>query len=72
MAIKQNLPICQIIGTIPQGSDIRYLLLHLGVLPGVIEQALSEGTLILLHASPQLRFMEIQCKNARREHEGLS
>ena len=72
MAIKQNLPICQIIGIIPQGSDIRYLLLHLGVLPGVIEQALSEGTLILLHASPQLRFMEIQCKNARREHEGLS
>ncbi|MCC6466904.1 MAG: hypothetical protein IT563_01170 [Alphaproteobacteria bacterium] len=72
MAMKQNRPICHIIGLVPRGGEIRYLVLHAGVLPGVIEQGLAEGTLVLLHASPQLRFMALQCKDARGEHERRS
>ncbi len=61
MAMKQNRPICHIIGLMPRGEEIRYLVLHAGVLAEAVDRALAGGELRLLHATAQLRFLEIRC-----------
>ncbi len=62
MALKEQQPLCRILSMMPRHEELRYLLLHTGVYPAVIDAAVGNGSLRTIFQTSKVRFFEIACR----------
>lgn len=60
-ALRNAVPLCGILPTIPRYEKIRYLLLHDTIFPAVIGPALADGSLQTMLAGNGMRLMRVHC-----------
>ena len=60
-ALQSGVPFCEVFATIARHEEITYILLHNTLYQGMVNQALSQGTLHTRMEVPGLKLMQVQC-----------